>query len=117
MPAVFGQATGATLRFEEKTGLVTVDVRRDGDRVTGARMFAPLTNNWENPATGSATAALGAYLTSLEGNAETQLEIEHGVEMGRTSLITVTAQKAAGQIGSVTIEGSCVPVMRGQIEL
>lgn len=216
MPAVFGQAPGATLRFEEKAGLVTVDVRRDGDRVTGARikapqpleigrgmdpavfaacvslpadaiktvhhaptlasvglpffvaetdmdslatahanldafrsaaerygladlsgrfsvfvyarhgtgidrlrarMFAPLSNNWEDPATGSASAALGAYLTSLEGDAETRIEIEQGVEMGRPSLITVTAQKAAGQVGSVTIEGSCVPVMRGQIEL
>ena len=77
-------------------------------------MFAPLSNNREDPATGS---ALGAYLTSLEGNAETQLEIEQGVEMGRPSLITVTAQKAAGQVGSVTIEGSCVPGMHGQIEL
>ena len=92
---------------------------RHGDGIDRlrARMFAPLSNNWEDPATGSASAALGAFLTSLEGDAETRIEIEQGVEMGRPSLITVTARKTAGQVDAVTIEGPCVPVMRGQISL
>lgn len=78
-----------------------------------ARMFAPLSNNWEDPATGTAAAALGAYLSSLQPGTE-RIEIEQGVEMGRPSTITVAVSPTTG---AVTIEGSCVPVMRGQITL
>ena len=82
-----------------------------------ARMFAPLSNNWEDPATGSASAALGAFLVSLqpEGDMATRIDIEQGVEMGRPSAITVRARKTGGQVNSVAVEGSCVNVMRGEI--
>lgn len=84
-----------------------------------ARMFAPLSNNWEDPATGSASAALGAFLTSLESDADmaARIVIEQGVEMGRPSEIIVNARKSGGTIDSVTVEGRCVPVMQGTIEL
>lgn len=83
-----------------------------------ARMFAPLSNTFEDPATGSAAGALGALLTSLrpESDGAFALEVEQGVEMGRPSLIQVTARKAAGQVGAVAIAGRCVPVMQGTIE-
>lgn len=82
-----------------------------------ARMFAPLSNNWEDPATGSASAALGAFLVSLqpESDMTARIEIEQGVEMGRPSAITVIAQKTGDRVNSVSIEGRCVDVMRGQI--
>lgn len=83
-----------------------------------ARMFAPLDNVPEDPATGSASAALGAYLASL--NAETRdrhLLVEQGVEMGRRSLIHVDVETKAGRFERVRITGACVEVMRGTISL
>ncbi|MDK1388374.1 PhzF family phenazine biosynthesis protein [Sinorhizobium sp. 8-89] len=84
-----------------------------------ARMFAPLDNVIEDPATGSACAALGAYLVSLlpDADAEIQLTIEQGVEMGRRSLITVAVSKQGGSIRKVGVSGDCVAVMRGSIEV
>ncbi|MGO4563589.1 PhzF family phenazine biosynthesis protein [Rhizobium sp. 2YAF20] len=84
-----------------------------------ARMFAPLDDVMEDPATGSASAALGAYLVSLmpEANVDAKITIEQGVEMGRSSLIGVQVSKSAEILGTVTISGRCVPMMRGTIEL
>ncbi|MCA1368164.1 PhzF family phenazine biosynthesis protein [Bradyrhizobium sp. BRP14] len=84
-----------------------------------ARMFAPLDNVIEDPATGSASAALGAYLVSLlpEADAEIDLVIEQGVEMGRRSLIAVNVSKTNGALRKVSISGDCVTAMRGEIEL
>lgn len=82
-----------------------------------ARMFAPLDNVPEDPATGSASAALGAYLVSLAPDADmnARITIEQGVEMGRCSIITLDVVKLGGIVTGVTISGSCVPVMRGEI--
>jgi len=84
-----------------------------------ARMFAPLDNVMEDPATGSASAALGAYLVSQlpEADAEIDLVIEQGVEMGRRSLIAVNVSKTNGSVRKVSISGDCVTAMRGEIEL
>ncbi|MDK1490568.1 PhzF family phenazine biosynthesis protein [Sinorhizobium sp. 7-81] len=84
-----------------------------------ARMFAPLDNVIEDPATGSACAALGAYLVSLlpDADAEIELTIEQGVEMGRRSLIAVAVSKQGGSIRKVGVSGDCVAVMRGSIEV
>jgi trans-2,3-dihydro-3-hydroxyanthranilate isomerase len=83
-----------------------------------ARMFAPLDNVPEDPATGSASAALGAYLVSLEPepNMNVALTIEQGVEMGRRSLIGIDVVKKDGIVTDVTISGACAPVMRGKID-
>lgn len=82
-----------------------------------ARMFAPLSNNWEDPATGSASAALGAFLLSLEDQPKARIEIEQGVEMGRASEIIIHAEKSNGVVDSVAIEGRCVTMMRGTLTL
>ncbi|TCU15707.1 PhzF family phenazine biosynthesis protein [Rhizobium sullae] len=82
-----------------------------------ARMFAPLDNVPEDPATGSASAALSAYLVSLapEQTTTRRLTIEQGVEMGRRSIIEVDVVKKDGVVTDVSISGACVPVMRGEI--
>ncbi len=97
--------------------LVYAPISADPWRVR-ARMFAPLGNIFEDPATGSAAGALGALLTSLrsETGGDFALAIEQGVEMGRPSLIEVNARKTDGAVTVVTIAGRCVPVMRGAIE-
>ena len=84
-----------------------------------ARMFAPLSNTLEDPATGSASGALGAYLVSLDPrpNVSAAFTIEQGVEMGRRSVIEVEASKVDGAMRDVWIRGRCVQVMRGHLEL
>jgi trans-2,3-dihydro-3-hydroxyanthranilate isomerase len=94
--------------------------RRDGDATRlAARMFAPLGGILEDPATGSANAALAALLTSLAPgeNADLSYEILQGVEMGRPSQIIASARKTAEGPVLATVEGSCVNVMRGTVEL
>jgi trans-2,3-dihydro-3-hydroxyanthranilate isomerase len=83
-----------------------------------ARMFAPLDNVLEDPATGSASAALGAYLTTLSPPADhRRLRIEQGVEMGRRSLIDLDIFCVGGSFDHVTITGSSIEVMRGTLSL
>lgn len=94
--------------------------RRGGDATRlRTRMFAPLLGVAEDPATGSAAAALAALLTSLAPGAEVDLafEIEQGVEMGRPSQIIGHAHKSAEGGVHARIAGNCVPVMRGTISL
>lgn len=80
-----------------------------------ARMFSPLGGTFEDPATGSANGALGALLASLapEADAVFAFEILQGVEMGRPSMLTVTAEKQAGSVTRVRVGGRCVPAMEG----
>lgn len=91
----------------------------DDSRHVRARMFAPLDNVPEDPATGSAAAALGALLASLATGDDVRLElaIDQGVEMGRPSRLDVAAVKHAGVVSLVTVAGRCVPVMRGEVDL
>ncbi|MFZ3582548.1 PhzF family phenazine biosynthesis protein [Loktanella sp. DJP18] len=82
----------------------------DGDGVH-ARMFAPLDGIPEDPATGSAAAALAALLRDVTGRPQ-DLTIRQGVDMGRPSLILARAD-AEG----VTITGQAVRVMEGQLHV
>lgn len=95
-------------------------VRVDGDAMRlRTRMFAPLGGVMEDPATGSANAALSALLTSLAPgeNDNMHFEIRQGVEMGRPSLIIGGGVKTAEGPVSATVAGSCVPVMHGRMEV
>lgn len=77
-----------------------------------ARMFAPLSGTFEDPATGSANAPLAALLLSLTHDERCALEIVQGVEMGRPSRLHVVAWRGADGIRA-SVGGSCVPVMTG----
>ncbi len=72
-----------------------------------ARMFAPLDNIPEDPATGSACATLAALLAQIEGR-DLSLSILQGEDMGRPSEITATTKGTA-----VTISGHAVLTMKG----
>ena len=85
---------------------------RDGGRIR-ARMFAPLSGTIEDPATGSANAALGPLLLSLTQEESASYDIVQGVEMGRPSLLRVVARRGSDGIRS-TVSGGCVPVLRGE---
>ncbi len=84
-----------------------------------ARMFAPLGGVMEDPATGSAAAALAALLTSMAPgeNVDLLFEIEQGVEMGRPSMLIASARKTAEGPVLATVAGSCVAMMEGKLEI
>ncbi len=88
---------------------------RDGDTLH-ARMFAPSSGIPEDPATGSANAALAALLLSLDGRDHAAWTVRQGVEMGRPSLLHATAHRTPDGIRA-SIGGGVVPMMRGVVTL
>jgi trans-2,3-dihydro-3-hydroxyanthranilate isomerase len=97
-----------------------VYVRTSSEPLTlRARMFAPLSNVPEDPATGSASAAIGALLVSLESTADVNrsIVIDQGVEMGRASRINIEVMKSAGAITNVFVSGNCAFVSHGVLIL
>jgi trans-2,3-dihydro-3-hydroxyanthranilate isomerase len=100
-------------QHEELAGRLSLFLfARDGDTIR-ARMFAPLAGTWEDPATGSASAALGALLLSLEGGDKAAFTITQGVEMGRPSLLKVTSWRAEDGYHS-RVGGNSTPMFRGE---
>lgn len=85
---------------------------REGEAVQ-ARMFAPLDNIPEDPATGSASATLVALLSQSMKTPLT-LHITQGVDMGRPSKITV---QTSLEPWAVTVSGQAVKTMEGQFIL
>ncbi|MDQ2909033.1 MAG: PhzF family phenazine biosynthesis protein [Candidatus Eremiobacteraeota bacterium] len=88
---------------------------------TGAysRMFAPEHGMVEDPATGSATGPLAAYmmrygLVSNEGG--TRFISEQGTKMGRRSLLHVAIHGANGD-GGIEVGGNVVPIAEGSLRL
>ncbi|HEX5378399.1 MAG TPA: PhzF family phenazine biosynthesis protein [Phenylobacterium sp.] len=88
---------------------------RDGDQIR-ARMFSPLTGTFEDAATGSANATLGALLLSLTDQESAAYDIIQGVEMKRPSRLKVTAHRAADGVRA-TVGGGCAPMFKGSVTL
>lgn len=88
---------------------------RDGGRVW-ARMFAPSSGTMEDPATGSAAAALTGLLLSESEEERLALEIVQGVEMGRPSRMSLEAARTPAGIRT-WVGGGCVRVLSGQAEV
>jgi trans-2,3-dihydro-3-hydroxyanthranilate isomerase len=73
-----------------------------------ARGFFPGLGVSEDPATGSAAAALGLYLADRVG--PVRVEVEQGIEMGRPSRIKIDAEPGTTKVG-----GMCVLVLNGEL--
>ena len=82
-----------------------------------ARMFAPGIGIPEDPATGSAAAAMAGYLGATGGPESGTLRwvIEQGVEMGRPSRLHVTCERSGGRISAVRVGGTSVLVAEGRL--
>jgi trans-2,3-dihydro-3-hydroxyanthranilate isomerase len=86
-----------------------------------ARFFAPADNIPEDPATGSACGALGAYLVHHGGlNLEPEDDrykfvIEQGDFIHRPSRINLAVKGAAGNVEEVKVGGPAVLVARGEV--
>jgi len=87
----------------------------DRDADVQVRMFAPGSGVPEDPATGSAAAALGGYLARVDGTDHGSLSwtVEQGLAMGRPSLIHVDVEVLEGQAKAVRIGGQAVFVSQG----
>lgn len=89
--------------------------RETGNDGLRARMFAPLDGVSEDPATGSANAALVAYLAHIDDSAdgEFRFRIRQGVEMGRPSTLEAKVRKRDGSVVQTCIGGYSVLVSEG----
>lgn len=89
---------------------------RDGDGLR-ARMFAPLAGIPEDPATGSANAALAALLLHLAPERDrAAFAVVQGAEMGRPSLLRASAWRDGGRVRA-GVGGGAVPMLRGFADL
>lgn len=79
-----------------------------------ARMFTPRMT--EDPATGSATAAMTALLAQLRNEKVLSLRVSQGVDMGRASML-YSGYDGTSEIPSVTVGGKTVIVMEGSFNL
>jgi trans-2,3-dihydro-3-hydroxyanthranilate isomerase len=84
-----------------------------------ARMWAPALGVDEDPATGSACAALAGAMASKHdfGGTAYCLSIEQGVSMGRRSHIEAEARKSGGVVTSVSVGGATAYIGSGEIEV
>jgi trans-2,3-dihydro-3-hydroxyanthranilate isomerase len=84
-----------------------------------ARMFAPFDGVPEDPATGSANCALAALLAGYDP-AQTRSfrwRVAQGVEMGRPSVLEISAEKRDGEVVEARVAGTSVLVSEGEIEV
>jgi trans-2,3-dihydro-3-hydroxyanthranilate isomerase len=83
-----------------------------------ARMFAPSIGILEDPATGSASGALGAYLVQkgvVDVAPTTDIVVEQGYEIERPSQIFVRVESDDDIIKTVKVGGQCVMVVEGTL--
>jgi trans-2,3-dihydro-3-hydroxyanthranilate isomerase len=80
-----------------------------------ARMFFESAGVREDPATGSATACLGAYLLAHRSHGDAfTLRIEQGCEMGRPSLLHLDARRTDGE-PRIRVGGRVIESARGEL--
>ncbi len=94
----------------------------DGSNNVNCRMFAPGLGVPEDPATGSAAGALGAYLVwhgiVRPHNGLAEIKMSQGVEIGRPSNIEVeVAVGNGGEITEVRVGGEAITVIEGEVRL
>ena len=108
--------------------LVFAAVRDDADRIDlpaslrdadlRARVFVPGLSVPEDPATGSANAALAAYLsTRTPREGLVRWTVAQGVEMGRPSRLELEAETRQGVVSAVRVAGASVVVAQGTLRL
>lgn len=81
------------------------------------RMFAPALGVPEDPATGSAAAALTRVIAETLSEGEHRLTLTQGVEMGRPSQLELSLRVDGGEIADAWLGGGVVPVAEGWLSL
>jgi trans-2,3-dihydro-3-hydroxyanthranilate isomerase len=103
----------------EHEGRKVYPVARVDDSTWRVRMFAPSLGVAEDPATGSAAAALAGWLAARSTVTDGTLRwrILQGEEIGRPSEIALEADLVGGRPGAVRVGGRCVMVGEGTLRL
>jgi trans-2,3-dihydro-3-hydroxyanthranilate isomerase len=113
-------------RWAEWPMVVAMTEGQDPDGLPGhvrgcdlrARVFVPSGGVPEDPATGSANAALAGYLAARTPRDGTlQWTVAQGVEMGRPSRLRITAEKVDGRIRAVRVAGASVLMSEGTLRV
>jgi trans-2,3-dihydro-3-hydroxyanthranilate isomerase len=81
-------------------------------------MFAPTVGIVEDPATGSASGALGAYLVHrglVKAEPTAHIIVEQGYEMGRPSVIYVDVDSGEKGPFEVRVGGKAVEIAEGKL--
>ncbi len=105
-------------RCNECLMILTTETTRPDVQVH-TRMFAPGLGVGEDPATGSASGGLGAYL--IENKVlpvtppTTIITAEQGIEMGRPSRISIEVDGQPGDVRMVRVGGEVVPLIEGAL--
>jgi trans-2,3-dihydro-3-hydroxyanthranilate isomerase len=93
----------------------------DGAGRVYSRMFAPHTAGIpEDPATGSASGPLGAYLVRhglVPAGDEVVILSEQGVKMKRPSQVHIRLRATGGRLADIRVGGSVAPVLEGYLTL
>ncbi|MCX5720816.1 MAG: PhzF family phenazine biosynthesis protein [Nitrospirae bacterium] len=98
--------------------MVFTSVTVEDHATVHTRMFAPSIGILEDPATGSASGAMGAYLVHnglVEVGPMTELIVEQGYEIARPSRILVQVESEDDAIQTVKVGGQCVMVVKGTL--
>jgi PhzF family phenazine biosynthesis protein len=107
-------------RGEPKASRADTTIEPSGYKVY-SRMFAPHTSGIpEDPATGSASGPLGAYLVErglVTPAATVDIVSEQGTRMGRPSFIRIRVGMTAGRVSEILVGGSVVPVIEGRLRM
>ena len=85
-----------------------------------SRAFAPALGISEDPATGSAAGAMGAYLCKnnlVSKCASKNIYIEQGYQMGRPSSLHVEVEQENNEIKSIRVGGKSVTVIEGWVNI
>jgi trans-2,3-dihydro-3-hydroxyanthranilate isomerase len=95
---------------------------REGERPGSdlhARMYAPGFGIAEDPATGSAAAALAGYLARRDPRRDGTLRwrLEQGFEMKRPSILEISADVVRGEVTAVRVGGASVVVCEGTMRI
>jgi trans-2,3-dihydro-3-hydroxyanthranilate isomerase len=91
---------------------------RPGSDLHG-RMYAPGFGIAEDPATGSAAAALAGYLAERQSTRDGTLRwiLEQGFEMKRPSILEIEADVSGGEVTGVRVGGATVIMSEGTMEI
>ena len=113
--ADFGENTGDVNPFVANLFYAVTATEGNLEKIQ-ARMIV---GDLEDPATGSAACALGAFRALTGQNLETRFEVTQGVEMGRKSEIEVEViVKEGGEaVDKIFLAGRAVNVMQGELEI
>jgi PhzF family phenazine biosynthesis protein len=110
------QAVAALCVAQQAVGVGVFGREPSGDAAMAVRAFCPADGIPEDPVTGSANAAIMAWLAAREDRDGYGLRYRasQGREVGRDGYVEVARDESSG---AITIGGRCVIGMRGELQL